>query len=103
MPTSKAPTGEEGFGWKALDYKFGDKPIYQVMKSIAKNKADGGGFCGKSGVPQGGMSGAGAAANAAQVAGMASPGAAGAAMNPDPVSPAAEAPAITPETEELFL
>lgn len=51
------PTDPEGFGWKALDYKFGDRPLYQVAKSLLKQKtsAGNGGFCGKQTSPQGGM------------------------------------------------
>lgn len=86
----------EGFGWKMLDYKFGDRPAYQVMKGMAKNHANGGGFCGTPATAPGGM--ASAAAMGSQPA----------AQNYDPVTPGpgaqdAGAPAVTPETEEAFL
>lgn len=55
-PGAQAPKDAEGFGWKALDYKFGDRPLYQVAKGLLKKKSEsGGGFCGNKQNPQGGM------------------------------------------------
>ncbi len=84
MPTKQAGKGEEDFGWKALDYAHGNKPLYAAMRGLMKNKDSTGSFCGQGAAP-GGM--APPRNNAAQVAGMAAPGARGAMVNPDAVSP----------------
>lgn len=45
----KAP---EDFGWSAMDYKFGDRPLYQVAKAAMK-----GNWCGKTAPTNKGMVG----------------------------------------------
>ena len=81
----------EGFGWKALDYKFGDKPLYQVTKSLLKNKTSTGSFCGGQPTGAGGMSNPAAAA-ALNGGGSDNPYAPNATPNPDPISPQEEIP-----------
>ena len=60
-PQAKSAAGPDAFGWKALDYKFGDRPLYQLMK----NKATTGSFCGKGADKSGGMANPESAAAAA--------------------------------------
>jgi len=62
-PPAKGKGDPSSFGWKALDYKFGDRPAYQLLK----NKATTGSWCGKG------------QDNAALAAGMNNPSAAAAA------------------------
>jgi len=71
-PAAKS-ADQSDFGWKALDYKYGDKPLYQMMKGAMQNKQGTGNFCGHQQGGQGMQNPSAAAAMAAKPYGGAMP------------------------------